>query len=151
MPSSPHPAAHSSYHLHLVQVDQGAQEDHAHTSPSPSPTPAASDSERSAAQSASLSHDNVLTTPAVRRIARENSIDLRTVVGTGRDGRVLKEDVLKLVEGKWSVRSPYMLACELRYSSSFNMAYGYHTLAAHTECLTNSSSFAHTTLHVDHT
>ncbi|KAL5487282.1 hypothetical protein EMCRGX_G019865 [Ephydatia muelleri] len=99
-----------------VQVDQGAQEDHAHTSPSPSPTPAASDSERSAAQSASLSHDNVLTTPAVRRIARENSIDLRTVVGTGRDGRVLKEDVLKLVEGKWSVRSPYMLACELRWS-----------------------------------
>jgi 2-oxoglutarate dehydrogenase E2 component (dihydrolipoamide succinyltransferase) len=36
--------------------------------------------------------------PVVRRIAAEHGIDLELVVGTGRDGRVRKEDVLAAVE-----------------------------------------------------
>ncbi len=39
----------------------------------------------------------VLASPAVRRVARENNIDLHTVSGTGKKGRVLKQDVLAAV------------------------------------------------------
>ena len=38
--------------------------------------------------------DKVLTTPAVRKMAREHNLDLATISGTGKQGRVLKEDVL---------------------------------------------------------
>ena len=39
-------------------------------------------------------NNNALATPAVRRIARENNLDLTLVPSSGKDGRVLKEDVL---------------------------------------------------------
>lgn len=40
----------------------------------------------------------VLATPAVRRIAMENKVDLAKVTATGRNGRVLKGDVLEYLE-----------------------------------------------------
>ncbi|CAB0041966.1 unnamed protein product, partial [Trichogramma brassicae] len=46
-----------------------------------------------------------LATPAVRRIARENNVDLAEVPSTGKDGRVLKEDILAYLEGKSIVAS----------------------------------------------
>ena len=52
------------------------------------PTPAASGSGK------------VIATPAVRRIAAENNIDLSLIKGTGNNGRILKEDVLNHIEGK---------------------------------------------------
>jgi pyruvate/2-oxoglutarate dehydrogenase complex dihydrolipoamide acyltransferase (E2) component len=40
--------------------------------------------------------------PIVQRIAGEHDIDLATVTGTGREGRVRKQDVLALVDGRGS-------------------------------------------------
>ena len=37
-------------------------------------------------------------TPSVRRLAKENKLDLRLIKGTGKDGRILKEDVLRYLE-----------------------------------------------------
>ncbi|CAN8009897.1 unnamed protein product, partial [Ixodes pacificus] len=42
--------------------------------------------------------DKVLTTPAVRRIAMENNIRLSDVQGSGKDGRIMKEDVVRYIE-----------------------------------------------------
>ena len=39
-------------------------------------------------------HQKVLASPAVRRIAKEQGIDIQTVKGSGKKGRVLKEDIL---------------------------------------------------------
>jgi 2-oxoisovalerate dehydrogenase E2 component (dihydrolipoyl transacylase) len=39
----------------------------------------------------------ILTTPAVRRLARENNVDLAIVPGSGKDGRILKEDMLAYI------------------------------------------------------
>lgn len=39
----------------------------------------------------------VLTSPAVRKLSKEHDIDLSSIVGSGPKGRVLKADVLKLI------------------------------------------------------
>ncbi|XP_076440666.1 lipoamide acyltransferase component of branched-chain alpha-keto acid dehydrogenase complex, mitochondrial-like [Babylonia areolata] len=49
----------------------------------------------------------VLATPAVRRLAMENNITLNDIAGTGKDGRVLKEDILKFLED--SVKKTYTI------------------------------------------
>jgi pyruvate dehydrogenase E2 component (dihydrolipoamide acetyltransferase) len=46
----------------------------------------------------------VRTSPLVRKIARENNIDLLDVHGTGLEGRITKEDMLKYIEGLSSSR-----------------------------------------------
>jgi 2-oxoisovalerate dehydrogenase E2 component (dihydrolipoyl transacylase) len=40
----------------------------------------------------------VLTTPAVRKMAREHSIDLSKISGSGKQGRILKEDILSYLQ-----------------------------------------------------
>lgn len=45
-----------------------------------------------------LRNVRVLATPAVRRIAMENNVNLADVQGTGKEGRVLKEDILHFIQ-----------------------------------------------------
>ena len=44
--------------------------------------------------------EKVRSSPLVRRIARENNLDLRQIVGTGAGGRISKEDALKFLSEK---------------------------------------------------
>ena len=50
--------------------------------------------------------------PAVRKIVRENKIDLNNIQGTGKDGRVLKGDLIKLMS-----QSPQPSARKIKYGS----------------------------------
>lgn len=60
------------------------------------PAPAAISAEE---KTNSINSNKVLSTPAVRKIARENNLDLALVTATGKQGRILKEDVLNHLEG----------------------------------------------------
>jgi pyruvate dehydrogenase E2 component (dihydrolipoamide acetyltransferase) len=44
--------------------------------------------------------DGILASPVVRMFAKERNVDIERVRGSGRKGRILKEDVLALLEGK---------------------------------------------------
>ncbi|CAL0307221.1 unnamed protein product [Lupinus luteus] len=48
----------------------------------------------------------VLSTPAVRSLAKQHGIDINEVCGSGKDGRVLKEDVLSFAVNKGIIRNP---------------------------------------------
>src|SRR6202789_2937512 len=54
----------------------------------------------------SASGDRVRSSPLVRKIARENNIDVAQVPGTGAGGRVSKQDILGAVEGGSSAPAP---------------------------------------------
>uniref|UniRef100_A0A0N4WIN1 Dihydrolipoamide acetyltransferase component of pyruvate dehydrogenase complex n=1 Tax=Haemonchus placei TaxID=6290 RepID=A0A0N4WIN1_HAEPC len=87
------------------EVEGGVKEAEAGKDGKEAPTPVKAEAPSVATpQAASVSDSSehallgkVLATPAVRRIAMENKVDLKQVKGSGRDGRVLKEDVLKFL------------------------------------------------------
>ncbi|GFM89612.1 dihydrolipoyllysine-residue succinyltransferase component of 2-oxoglutarate dehydrogenase complex [Pseudomonas cichorii] len=51
---------------------------------------------------ASAADEDAIAAPAARKLAEENGINLASVKGTGKDGRVTKEDVVAAVEAKKS-------------------------------------------------
>jgi pyruvate dehydrogenase E2 component (dihydrolipoyllysine-residue acetyltransferase) len=69
----------------------------------PAPPPAAP--QAVAAEEAEEDESGVRSSPLVRKLAREHSVDLAHVKGTGTGGRVTKQDVLDYVEHKTSARA----------------------------------------------
>lgn len=57
-------------------------------------------------QQSAETNTKVLTTPAVRKMAREHQLDLGTIAGTGKQGRVLKEDVLSFLASDQPADAP---------------------------------------------
>ncbi len=53
-----------------------------------------------AAAPAAASGDDAILSPAARKLAEENGIDPNSIAGTGKGGRVTKEDVVAAVEAK---------------------------------------------------
>lgn len=60
---------------------------------------AAPAAEAPAAESSSGGADDVIAAPAARKLAQEKGIDLSLVSGTGKDGRITKEDVVNYKPG----------------------------------------------------
>jgi pyruvate dehydrogenase E2 component (dihydrolipoamide acetyltransferase) len=60
----------------------------------------------SAPQSDDEESSDVRSSPLVRKLARENNVDLAKVSGTGTGGRVTKQDVLDFVEHRTSAPAP---------------------------------------------
>jgi len=67
--------------------------------PAPAARPAPVAAAGAAAQPQRPGTEKVRSSPLVRRLARENSIDLMQVPGTGAGGRVSKRDILSAIEG----------------------------------------------------
>ncbi|MCV6193322.1 2-oxoglutarate dehydrogenase complex dihydrolipoyllysine-residue succinyltransferase [Pseudomonas aeruginosa] len=61
--------------------------------------PAAAPAAQAAAPAAAAGHDAILS-PAARKLAEEAGIDPNSIAGTGKGGRVTKEDVVAAVEAK---------------------------------------------------
>jgi len=70
--------------------------------PSSVPASAPAAAPATPASAPTINRDKVLTTPSVRKIAKENNVDLATVPGSGPKGRILKEDILAFVGGSVS-------------------------------------------------
>ncbi len=66
--------------------------------PAPSPTSAQTGARFSAAPQRPAG-EKIRSSPLVRRLAKENSVDLSQVPGTGAGGRVSKRDILSAIEG----------------------------------------------------
>ena len=64
----------------------------------PAPKPAAEPDGTSIAEAPAASAEHVRSSPLVRKIAKDNNLDLAQVPGTGAGGRITKEDVLAYLE-----------------------------------------------------
>lgn len=66
----------------------------------PAAAPAAAAASAPAAAPAAAAGDDAILSPAARKLAEENGIDPNSIAGTGKGGRVTKEDVVAAVEAK---------------------------------------------------
>jgi len=74
------------------------------TSPTPKAAPAAAASAAAPAAAPTTTSSNVKAMPAATKVAADSGVNLSEVAGSGRGGRILKEDVLKNLTGSSSSR-----------------------------------------------
>lgn len=79
----------------LVDFDVDEEEGEGEGEASDSSSSSSSDSDSGSSSSSDDERSRVMTTPAVRRIAQENNVDLSKVKATGKGNRILKGDVLE--------------------------------------------------------
>jgi pyruvate dehydrogenase E2 component (dihydrolipoyllysine-residue acetyltransferase) len=72
----------------------------AHSAPAQSTEPPSQPSPPAAAPAKTNGGGPIYASPSARRLARELGVDLRSVNGSGRKGRITKEDVQNLADGK---------------------------------------------------
>ncbi|KAM7190343.1 2-oxoacid dehydrogenases acyltransferase (catalytic domain) domain containing protein [Naviculisporaceae sp. PSN 640] len=63
-------------------------------------------------------------TPAVRHLCKELNVDISQVAGTGKDGRVLKEDIYKYTQNQSSAPAPIVQHAQTPASPAGNVAFG---------------------------
>ncbi|MGB7174799.1 MAG: biotin/lipoyl-containing protein, partial [Candidatus Acidiferrales bacterium] len=68
-------------------------------SPAPAPRPAPAAAAGTAAPPQRPGTEKIRSSPLVRRLAKENNVDLTRVPGTGAGGRVSKRDILSAMDG----------------------------------------------------
>jgi 2-oxoglutarate dehydrogenase E2 component (dihydrolipoamide succinyltransferase) len=81
----------------IATLDAGAT-----ASAAPAPAAASAPAAAPAQAGAAAGDEDSVAAPAARKLAEENGINLASLKGTGKDGRVTKEDVVAAVEAKKS-------------------------------------------------
>lgn len=81
----------------LCEIDPAATATEAASPPAPAPSPEPALPSRPGPSRATAPEPP--TSPAVRKIARDKDLDLRTVKGSGEGGRITRDDVLSAAEG----------------------------------------------------
>src|SRR5699024_1006908 len=62
------------------------------STPTPETNKTVTDEEKDSSDSKNESNELVIAMPSVRKYAREQDVNIREVVGSGKNGRILKED-----------------------------------------------------------
>jgi 2-oxoglutarate dehydrogenase E2 component (dihydrolipoamide succinyltransferase) len=86
----------------IATLDGGATAAAAPAAAASAPAAAPAQAAAPAAAPAAAGDEDSVAAPAARKLAEENGINLASVKGTGKDGRVTKEDVVAAVEAKKS-------------------------------------------------
>lgn len=89
---------------HVASLKASASASASTSAPAPAPAPAVpSTTANSAEVPVKAANGKAVASPAVRRLAREKGIDISCVVGSGKKGRVYKEDLVAYQQGKQAV------------------------------------------------